>query len=72
MDLKEFKDDFHSDLKNGLDHAEWYEEEIKWLIHRIERMEKVQKVTDESYRVLLEKNKQLEKDNKRLNKLIGK
>jgi len=40
MDLKEFKDEFITDLINGFDHAEYYEKEIKWLIHRIEELEK--------------------------------
>jgi hypothetical protein len=53
MNLREFKSEFEYELENGLDHAEWYEKEIKWLIHRIERLEKVQKVTDNSYRELL-------------------
>jgi hypothetical protein len=28
---------FESDLKNGLDHAEWYESEIKWMISTIKK-----------------------------------
>ncbi|MDD9312664.1 hypothetical protein PUS82_15420 [Cytobacillus firmus] len=42
MDLKEFKTEFVSDLENGLDHAEWYEKEIKWLIKQAERVEKLE------------------------------
>ena len=40
MELKCFKEEFLSDLKNGLDHAEWYEKEIKWLIKTIEKQQK--------------------------------
>lgn len=40
MNLKEFKNEFKSDLENGLDHAEWYEKEITWLIKTIEKQEK--------------------------------
>ena len=42
MDIKEFKGWFLSDLDNGLDHAEWYEKEIKCLIEQAEKVEKLE------------------------------
>ena len=42
MDIKEFKGKFLSDLDNGLDHAEWYEKEIKCLIEQAEKVEKLE------------------------------
>ena len=39
MDLKEFEEQFESELENGLDHAEWYEKEVKWLIKQVKKLE---------------------------------
>ena len=40
--LKDIKDEFNDDLKLGYTPAEWYEEEMKWLINQAERVDELE------------------------------
>ena len=50
MNLNEFKNEFELDLENGLDHAEYYETEIRWLIEQAEKYQRIKdKIIEQTF-----------------------
>ena len=49
--LKDIKDEFNDDLKLGYTPAEWYEEEMKWLLQQAERVDELAKENGELFQL---------------------